>query len=138
MIRTKLILMCCRQVLVKNLSLCKHPPKPAQPTSQPRPHRDPHNTLHLSPTDVTLRNAIFHTKQCLIGCAHIPSADPCAPHSNYQTVFHSPKNNLGTRLHGSRGKMQGQFLPAPSSLARLIRRISQGICTSFRELQAAL
>ena len=97
--RTKLILICCRQLLVKGPSLCKHPPE--FPHSQPHSlfntgkANDPHNRLHLSPTDVTLRNAIFRTKQCLIACANIPSADPHTPHLNYQTVFPSPQKWSG-------------------------------------------
>ena len=82
---------------------------------------DPHNTLHLSPTDVTLRNAIFHTKQYLIACAHIPSADPRAPHSNYQTVFPSPQKRCGHETSGvARGGLRGLEHP-PFALVEVYR-----------------
>ena len=53
------------------------------------------NCLHLLPTDVTLRNAIFCTKECLTACAHIPSADLRSPHLNYQTISPSPQKRSG-------------------------------------------
>ena len=48
----------------------------------------------LLPTDVTLRNAIFHTKQCLRPCAHTPSADPRAP-LELRDRFPSPQKRSG-------------------------------------------
>ena len=101
MICTKLILICCRQLRVIIPSLCKYPPE--FPYSQPHSliHTGKaHNTLHLSPTDVTLRNTIFRTRQCLIAVPTFLLQIRAHPIQTTRPFSPPPKNGLGARLDG--------------------------------------